>query len=306
MSKIFISHASEDKQLVARPLAKQLTEHGISVWYDEYELKLGDSLLNSINNGLRDSNYGIVILSPNFFNKNWPKYELESLTTLERSYSRKIVLPIWHNIEYADIIKYSAWLADKLAVSTKNGIDTIVKEILKAIGIIDGPPLAVYDLNSDKLNKLNWMTFNTSGKFKNIQLVQENGNPIWNLKAEEKEIVGINLLNLPSVGTLQFEYLIKNENLIHSNIIFYLIPIKKTEMLIEIGFDSPTHPKNPYSFFRQRIRARNLFETWISESVKYDFSDLKQLDYIIFAPRINEGCPFPGKGELLIRNVKVN
>ncbi len=306
MSTVFISHASEDKQHVARPLAEQLKEQGISVWYDEYELKLGDSLRKSIDKGLRDSNYGIVILSPNFFSKNWPQYELESLITFETAYSRKIILPIWHNLEHADILRYSAFLADKLAVSTKHGMQTIVKEILKAIGIQDAPPLKIYDFNSDKFIKLNWRSFNTSGKFTNIQLNQENGKPIWNLKAEGEELVGINLLNLPSVGTLHFEYLIKDENLIHSNIMFYLIPIQDTEKLIEIGFDSPTHQKNPFSFLRQRIRSRNLINTWISQSVKYDFSDLKNLDYIIFGPRINEGSPFPGKAELLIKNVRVN
>ena len=41
---VFISHATEDKEAVALPLAHALQEHGISVWYDEFELRIGDSL----------------------------------------------------------------------------------------------------------------------------------------------------------------------------------------------------------------------------------------------------------------------
>ncbi len=36
---VFISHASEDKEEVARPLAEVLRRNGLSVWYDEFELK---------------------------------------------------------------------------------------------------------------------------------------------------------------------------------------------------------------------------------------------------------------------------
>ena len=63
----FISHASEDKQEFVRPLAETLTELGLKIWYDEFELKVGDSLRGSIDRGLVNSKYGIVVLSKNFF-----------------------------------------------------------------------------------------------------------------------------------------------------------------------------------------------------------------------------------------------
>jgi hypothetical protein len=52
MRDVFISHASEDKDAVARPLAKELLRRGHSVWFDEYELVLGDSLRENIDRGL--------------------------------------------------------------------------------------------------------------------------------------------------------------------------------------------------------------------------------------------------------------
>ena len=66
---VFISHASEDKADVALPLAKHLQKFGFKVWLDDFELTLGDSLRRSIDCGLSQSKYGVVILSPAFFSK---------------------------------------------------------------------------------------------------------------------------------------------------------------------------------------------------------------------------------------------
>lgn len=82
MVKIFISHASEDKSEVAKPLTDLLRAKGVEVWFDEYELTLGDSLRKSIDKGLKESDFGLVILSHAFFDKNWTEYELDSLITL--------------------------------------------------------------------------------------------------------------------------------------------------------------------------------------------------------------------------------
>jgi hypothetical protein len=113
----FICHASEDKDFV-RPLAHALTEIGFNIWYDEFELKVGDSLRQSIDRGLVNSNYGIVILSKAFFEKNWPQYELNGLIAREIE-GKKVILPIWYNIDKQDVLKYSPPLADKIALSTQ-------------------------------------------------------------------------------------------------------------------------------------------------------------------------------------------
>ncbi|MBG6188208.1 TIR domain-containing protein [Flavobacterium sp. CAN_S2] len=62
----FISHASEDKDDIVRSLADSLKENGFEVWYDEFELKIGDSLRKKIDSGLINSRFGIVIISPSF------------------------------------------------------------------------------------------------------------------------------------------------------------------------------------------------------------------------------------------------
>lgn len=113
----FISHASEDKDAFVKPLASALRKRGFKIWYDEFELRVGDSLRESIDRGLASSRYGIVVLSPAFFAKKWPKYELNGLTAREMD-GRKLVLPIWHKVSRKDVLKFSPPLADKVALET--------------------------------------------------------------------------------------------------------------------------------------------------------------------------------------------
>jgi TIR domain-containing protein len=125
----FISHASEDKESVVKPLAKELTRMGFRMWYDEFELRVGDSLRRSIDKGLANSRFGIVVLSPAFFAKNWPQYELNGLTAREMK-GRKVILPIWHNIDQTGVLAYSPALADKVALITGR---TSIRKIAKAL-----------------------------------------------------------------------------------------------------------------------------------------------------------------------------
>ncbi len=132
MWDVFISHAWEDKDTVARPIANALAKAGLKVWYDEFTLTLGDSLRRSIDRGLSESKYGIVILSPHFFAKSWPQRELDGLTAREVS-SGKMILPVWHEVTQMDVEHFSPTLADKLGVPTTAGLDRVVQEILRVL-----------------------------------------------------------------------------------------------------------------------------------------------------------------------------
>ena len=129
---LFISHASEDKDAFVRALATELSSRGLNVWYDEFTLSLGDSLHRSIDNGLANSRYGVVVLSKNFFNKEWPQKELDGLVAREDG-RKKVILPIWHGISKEEIKKYSPILSDRLAVSSEKSIEFIGNEIFKVI-----------------------------------------------------------------------------------------------------------------------------------------------------------------------------
>lgn len=132
---VFISHASEDKDDVVRPLAHALKDGGLSVWYDEFELKIGDSLRRKIDAGLAKSRFGIAVLSRSFFGKGWTNYELDGLVTRAVS-GDQVILPIWHDITKSALIEFSPSLADKVARST--GTHTIDEIALEIIDVIRG------------------------------------------------------------------------------------------------------------------------------------------------------------------------
>lgn len=125
----FISHASEDKDSFVRELAKELDRRGVRVWYDECTLSVGDSLRRSIDKGLDKSRYGIVVLSPRFFDKEWPQKELDGLTVRERN-GQKVILPVWLDVDAEDVARYSLPLADRVAAQANEGLDKVVAKLL--------------------------------------------------------------------------------------------------------------------------------------------------------------------------------
>lgn len=125
----FISHASEDKEDIVRALADALVNNGFKVWYDEFELRIGDSLRKSIDRGLINSRYGIVIISPSFIKKNWTEYELNGMVAREMD-GHKVILPIWHKITKDEVLKFSPTLVDKMALNTAiHTISDIVSQL---------------------------------------------------------------------------------------------------------------------------------------------------------------------------------
>jgi hypothetical protein len=129
---VFISHASEDKDEVARPLTDRLQLAGLRVWLDENELQLGDSLSERIDQDLAQSPFGVVIVSRAFLVKAWPKREPAGLVTLE-VLGRNVILPIWHRIGHEEIAEYSPTLAEKFAVSTAKGLDYVADKVANGV-----------------------------------------------------------------------------------------------------------------------------------------------------------------------------
>jgi hypothetical protein len=127
---IFICHASEDKDSLVRPLAEALRRRGARVWYDEFALKMGDSLRRSIDRGLAESTFGVVVLSRAFFAKEWPQYELDGLVQRER-HGAGLILPIWAGVSKEEVLAYSPSLADKIAMKAAD--DVAIPEIVNAI-----------------------------------------------------------------------------------------------------------------------------------------------------------------------------
>lgn len=130
---VFISHASEDKDDIVRALAEGLRLAGLDVWYDEFTLRVGDSLRRKIDEGLSASRFGLVVLSPSFFAKEWPQRELDGLVQLEVA-GRARILPLWHKVTRDEVASFSPTLADKVALNTTTmTIDEIVEALVNAM-----------------------------------------------------------------------------------------------------------------------------------------------------------------------------
>ena len=133
---VFVAHAHEDKNAIARPLALALRRRGLKVWYDEFSLRVGDSLRKSIDTGLSSSRFGVVILSPHFFAKRWPETELNALVVRQEVAGSKVVLPVWHEVSHEDVLACSPILADRIALPTTLGLPTLVDRILDEVHVV--------------------------------------------------------------------------------------------------------------------------------------------------------------------------
>ncbi len=130
---VFISHASEDKGTVARPLRDALSRLGVTVWLDEPQMRIGHSLRRKIDDGIRSSRFGVVILTEAFFRKGWTNHELDGLVTRTVA-GEQSLLPIWHDLTADDVRAYSPSLADKVAMSTSQfSIEDIAEQIAEVV-----------------------------------------------------------------------------------------------------------------------------------------------------------------------------
>ena len=131
MSSIFLSHSSRDKQF-ARRLAETLTSHGVQVWIDEAELKIGDSLIGKISAAIDKADFVAAILSQNSVRSNWVQKELQLAMTKEIEGRRVTVLPIL--IERCEI---PGFLADKVYAdfTDPEDFDGPLFKVLRAVGV---------------------------------------------------------------------------------------------------------------------------------------------------------------------------
>jgi len=176
MWDVFISHASEDKNDLARPLVKLLEAEGLSVWFDEQEIVLGDSLREKIDEGLSKSKWGVVIISHHFLEKNWPQAELD--TIILRTISEKnSILPVWHNISAGDIAKKSPLLAARLGIETSRGLNEVCAAIVRAIKKNSTNTITSKRESSHQSLEF-WFE---SDIFKNLDLLKQPNNPLLGL-----------------------------------------------------------------------------------------------------------------------------
>ena len=130
----FISHDSRDKVELARPIAIGLSKLMCPVWYDDFSLKVGSRIRESIEQGLKEARKCVLIITPNFLsNTGWTKAEFNGIFTRELVEGKDVVLPVWHGVSREEVYEYSPVLADRLAVDFSVGLDETVRKLRRAI-----------------------------------------------------------------------------------------------------------------------------------------------------------------------------
>ncbi len=130
----FISHDSRDKDELVRELAFEMSKLLCPVWYDEFSLKVGDSLRENIEKGLKETRKCVVVLSPNFLaNTGWGKAEFDSIYTREMIENNNVILPVWHEVSAEEVYNYSPRLADRVGLSSSEGVPALARKLVDAV-----------------------------------------------------------------------------------------------------------------------------------------------------------------------------
>ena len=147
--KLFLCHSSKDK-LFVRQLKNELAAFKHEVWLDENEIKVGESIFESVQEGLKSSDYVLIIISPNFVSSNWARREL-SATFMNQMMDGKIrILPcliqetelpyLLADIKYADFTKFFvnglAAILETITPVERNTLDVYVNHSEVTIDLI--------------------------------------------------------------------------------------------------------------------------------------------------------------------------
>ncbi len=120
MYDVFLSHASKDKITYVEELKQTLDILGVQVFYDKDTIEWGDAWKQKIYEGLEKSEFAIMVISENFFDREWTELELKELLERQNEEGQKLILPILHNITPEQLKAKYPKVADIQAIESKN------------------------------------------------------------------------------------------------------------------------------------------------------------------------------------------
>lgn len=91
--QVFVSHTWSDKEFVRR-LGADLKRHNVRIWVDEWEMKVGDSLVEKIERAIGSSGYLIIVLSPEAVASRWVRVELNASLMQQVEHEAIRILPV--------------------------------------------------------------------------------------------------------------------------------------------------------------------------------------------------------------------
>lgn len=100
---VFLSHANADKQDFVDELYNSLNKLGVKIFYDKESLEWGDNWKDRILDGTKKAEFAIIVISENFFGREWTETELSAFLNRQNQNGQKLILPIVHNITNEDL-----------------------------------------------------------------------------------------------------------------------------------------------------------------------------------------------------------
>lgn len=307
--KVFISYSSKDRDFVRR-LANDLRAQKVPIWMDEIELKVGDSLRQTIEHGLQQSSSLLIVLSRNSVNSPWVQQELNAAFALELSRREVFILPA-----VIDDCEVPPFLQDKLYADFRTSYDNGLKALLHRLG--RGQSLQgrlVYSSTAEANLYSEWTLYCTRGVSSRsiMQFVGDDGRKGFYLRSFGDEHVGLCLPVRSLFGSVTFYYRVLSGEPKRQNVFFAMIPMQETGLnrsgYIEVGSNIQDDSSNATSSYRELyvVPAADYSSTqWHYGQLEFDFRETPTAFYSIFAPRINEGVERPGPAELAMGDVAV-
>ena len=117
---VFLSHANQDKEEIVESLYISLKKLGVNIFYDKESLDWGDNWKSKIIEGTNKSEFAIIVISENFFGREWTEKELQEFLNRQNRVGQKIILPILHNTTIDQLYKKYPLVADLQAISTES------------------------------------------------------------------------------------------------------------------------------------------------------------------------------------------
>lgn len=136
-NRIFISYTYADLQ-IANKIAECLKSKNKEIFFDQIDIAWGDQIVAKINSGLSTSSMGIVILSNNFFNREMPQLELNSMIFLATNMKFRI-LPLLHGIDHHYLRQRYPLLSNIHGENADLDCDTLVSKLDRANEIVNIP-----------------------------------------------------------------------------------------------------------------------------------------------------------------------
>ena len=133
---VFISHANKDKLSYVNDLNKVIKKLGINIFYDTDVLSWGDNFKQVILDGTAESEFAIIVISKNFFGREWTERELDEFLAQQNASGQKTVLPLLYGITFDELKEKYPTLGDIQAITTKDYTKSeiailLAKELIK-------------------------------------------------------------------------------------------------------------------------------------------------------------------------------